>query len=287
MASAITRRSAWVLAASLCVAQSSTPSFEVASVKAAPPGETGGRIQFLPGGRLVVANVALRYIIQSVYEIRDFQIVGDPRWMALIADGNSARYYIDAKGDESASEARVREMAKTLLAERFQLKAHKETRDLSVYALIPAKGGIKLTRTADNGKRAPGRGGITALTKGWIQGTNVAMALLVQVLSQEMKDRPVVDETNFTEPFDFRLTWAADSAAPDAASDSGCPASFAALQERLPAQLKQKREHPAIGEMSCPSIFTAVQEQLGLKLEPRKEAVEVLVIDYVERPSAN
>ena len=112
------------------------------------------------------------------------------------------------------------------------------------------------------------------MVRGWIQGTNVAMPALVRALS-ELVNRPVVDKTNFAEPFDFRLTWTPDS---DPSPDGSCPADFAAFQE----QRKLKAE-----PMSCPSIFTAVQEQLGLKLDPQKDPVEVLVIDHVERPSPN
>ena len=76
-------------------------------------------------------------------------------------------------------------------------------------------------------------------------------------------DRPVADKTNFTEAFDFRLTWTPDS---DTSGDGSCPASFAAMQERL---------GPGPVPTNCPSIFTAVQEQMGLKLDPQKEPIEV------------
>lgn len=265
----------FILAASVAFAQA--PAFEVASVKPAVPGTLGGRIQFLAGGRFVGTNVPLNYLIQQIYQVRDFQVVGAPNWMAIIADGTNARYEIQAKGDESANDAQVREMVKALLAERFQLKVHKETRDLPVYALIPAKGGVKLTRAKYTGK-PPGSGGIMLLDRGWFQGTNVTISSFMQVLSQSM-DRPVVDKTNFAEPFEFRLTWTPDTSTGPDASDSGCPASFKAIAERLPAAGTEPK--------SCPSIFTAVQGQLGLKLDPQKDPVEVLVIDHVERPSPN
>jgi uncharacterized protein (TIGR03435 family) len=267
------RTKLFLLAASIAFAQAPAPSFEVASVKSATPGETGGRIQFLPGGRFVVSNVALTYIIQRIYDVRAYQLVGAPSMMAILADGYNARYEIQANGDESATEAEFREMAKALLAERFQLKVHKEIRDLPVYALIPAKGGVKLAVAKDNGGPR-GSNGILLVDKGWIQGTDTAMPSLLRALSMSL-DRPVVDKTNFTEAFDFRLTWTPDS---DTSGDGGCPASFAAMQERM----KLKPE-----PMSCPSIFTAVQEQMGLKLDPQKDPVEVLVIDHVERPAAN
>jgi uncharacterized protein (TIGR03435 family) len=267
----ITRSIIWIAAGALALGQAL--AFEVASVKPSVPGTLGGRIQFLPGGRFSGTNVPLNYLIQQVYQLRDFQIVGDPRWMAIIADGESARYEIEAKGDTSASEAQVREMLKALLADRFQLKVHRETRELPVYALIPAKGGIKLRAAKDNG-RPRGTGGISAMVRGWIQGNNVAIPLLLRVLSESV-DRPVVDKSGFADAFDFRLTWTPDS---DPAADGRCPAAFAPLQEQLGLKAET---------WDCPSIFTAVQDQFGLKLDPQKDPTEVLVIDHVERPSAN
>jgi uncharacterized protein (TIGR03435 family) len=256
------------LAASVALAQG--PAFDVASIRSSDPNEVGGYARFLPGGRFEVHNAQLIFVIQQIYGVWNFQIVNDPKW---ITDWNTARFNIEAKGDESATEAEVREMAKALLAERFQLKVHKETRDLPVYALIPGKTGVKLAVAKDDG-RPRGSGGIASIVRGWLQGTNVTMPFVVQVLSTSV-DRPVVDKTNFTEAFDFRLTWTPDS---EPSSDVDCPASFAAGWEHL--NLKPE-------PMSCPSIFTAVQEQMGLKLDPQKDPIEVLVIDHVERPSAN
>lgn len=273
----LTRLSLWFVAGAFALAQ--TPAFEVASVKPATPGDTGAFVRFLPDGRFSADNVPLNFLIQRTYQLRDFQIVGDARWMTVIADGYAARYMIEAKGDPSATEAQVGEMVKTLLADRFQLKVHTETRDLPVYALIPAKGGIKLQPAKDNGS-SRGRGGVAPMLRGWLQGTAVPMASLVLALSQSM-DRPVVDKTGFSDPFDFRLTWTpetgtgADAGAP---TDGSCPSSFTAFQEQRGMKVET---------WSCPSIFTAVQDQLGLKLDPQKDPTEVLVIDHVERPSAN
>ena len=265
-----------ILAAVVAFAQAPPPAFDVASIRPSDPNEVGGYARFLPGGRFEVHNAQLIFVIQQVYGVRDFQIVNAPKW---ITDWNTARFNIEAKGDESATEAQVRDMAKALLAERFQLKVHKETRDLPVYALIPAKGGVKLAVAKEDG-RPRGSGAILSMARGWIQGTNVAMPGLLQIFSQlKVVDRPVVDKTNFTEAFDFRLSWTPDSGAePDAPSDGSCPSSFAPLQERLGT---------GQAPTSCPSVFTAVQDQLGLKLDPQRDPIEVLVIDHVERPSAN
>ncbi|MCU1328697.1 MAG: peptidase BlaR1 [Bryobacterales bacterium] len=261
--------------AAFCQAPPAT--FEVISVKPSIPGTLGGRMQFLPGGRFYASNVPLTGIIQNLFRVRSFQIAGDPKLLSVIADGHSARYDIQAKGDASATEAQVRDMAKALLAERFHLKVHKENRDLPVYALSPApRTGIKLA-PAPESPRIPGSGGVAFMLKGWIQGSNVSMETLVRTLS-ELVDRPVVDKTLFTDAFSFRLTFTPDLEPGQEVAEGGCPASFAAFQE----QRRMKVE-----PMDCPSIFSALQEQLGLKLDSRREPVEVLVIDHVEPPTAN
>jgi uncharacterized protein (TIGR03435 family) len=114
------------------------------------------------------------------------------------------------------------------------------------------------------------------MVEGWIQGTNVAIPGLISALSQ-LTDRPVVDETGFSDAFDFRLTWTPDSSA-EASADGSCPSSFTTFQQQRGMKVEA---------WSCPSIFTAVQDQLGLKLDPQKDPTEVLVIDHIERPSAN
>jgi uncharacterized protein (TIGR03435 family) len=268
-----------IIAASLMLAQSAMPAFEVASVKPSVPGTPGGRVQLLPGGNFKATNVSLDFLIQQIYEVRNYQVVGDQHWMAVIADGESARYEIQAKGDPSATEAQVKEMVKALLAERFQLRVHREKRELPVYALIPARIGIKLQPAKDN-RRPRGSGGVESVEKGWVQGENVSVSSLIEVLSRFV-DRPVLDKTNFVGAFDFKLTFNPNPEGvqePGAAEDGGCPASFAAYRER-----RGLKPEP----MSCPSVFTAVQEQLGLKLDLRKDSVDVLVIDHVERPTAN
>ena len=128
------------------------PTFEAASVKRSVPGTTGGRVQFLPG-RFVGENVPLDYLLQQVYGVRNFQIIAAPEWRAIIADGRDSRYQIQAKANDTATPEQVKEMVKTLLAERFGLRVHKEMRDLPVYALVQARGGVKGAREA-TGPRA-------------------------------------------------------------------------------------------------------------------------------------
>jgi uncharacterized protein (TIGR03435 family) len=246
-------------------AQAPAPAFEVASVKPAVPGTPGSRIRFLPGGRFVGENVAIEFVLQRAYGLRSFQIIASPEVKAIIADGYNSRYQIEGKGPESASEADLKEMAKTLLADRFQLRSHKEIRDVPVYALVVARGGVKGARAAD-GKG----GGIASMLPGWIRGQGTAPGFLAETLSSFV-DRPVVDRTNLNQVIDFDLTWTPEgTAAPDASP--GCPPGFQEMANRMKMKLP---------DSGCPSIFTAVQEQLGLRLESQLAPMDVLVVDSV------
>jgi|SRR6185437_8687909 len=105
------------------------------------------------------------------------------------------------------------------------------------------------------------------------------MPSFMQTLSRSV-DRPIIDKTEYTQSFDYRLTWTPDG--PAAQAGGTCPASWEALQQRFS---KQVGTGPA--PANCPSLFTAIQEQMGLKLEPQKAPIEVLVIDHIEKPSEN
>jgi uncharacterized protein (TIGR03435 family) len=199
--------------------------------------------------------------------------------MSVIADGTNARYDISAKGGERASESQLREMARGLLAERFGFRYHNRDAAVAGVALVRLPGKpVKLTHAALDG--AGRRAEVNFVMDGWIEGSGVTLPSLARALAK-LVDRPVVDKTELAGTFDFKLTFSPDSATTaDAgtASPGGCPAAFAAFEERR--GLKSQAA-------SCPSIVTAVRDQAGLKLEARTDGVEVLVIDRVERPSAN
>ena len=251
-------------------AQTPQPTFEVASVKLAAPGIPGGRVQFLPGGRFVGENVPFDFLLQQVYGLASFQIVIDQKWRAIA----NSRFQIEARAaDPSASPEQLREMAKALLADRFNLKLRTERREVPVYALIPGSGGVK-------GARAPdGRGGgVASMLRGWIRGRGVTTERLAQALTAFV-DRPVVNRTTTDQVLDFDLTWTPTDAVAAAAgpSDPGCPSSFRDMAAKLGER----------GDLTCPSIFTAVEEQLGLKLNAQNAPFDVLVIDSVQPPTEN
>ena len=179
---------------------------------------------------------------------------------------------------DTEGEREFREMLQALLADRFQLKAHRETRELPIYALVIAKNGPKLQESQiENGPFI--RFGMGQLT---FQG--VAMSFLANMLSQPMlAGRVVQDRTGLKGKYDFKLEWMPDVAQIQRFRAGGGGYGTMSAQPLGP---------PAAGgdagpEPSGPSIFAVLPEQLGLKLEPLKGQVEVLVIDHAEKPTEN
>ena len=233
---------------SFLLAQTAAPpaAFEVVSIKRADPKEVGGWVLFRPGGRLEVRNSMVAFIVQQAYGVRDFQVVDGPKW---ISDWNY-RFHIDAKASTQLPNDQMRLLTQAVLAERFQLKVHREMRDLPVFLLTAAKSGLKI-KTAQDGSAPKGRG-MENVSPGLIQG-QATIADLIGAIGRDF-GRPIVDKTGFNGMFDFRLDWAPMHAGSD--------------------------------DMR-PALPMALQEQLGLKLDAQKAPVEVLVIDRVETPSGN
>jgi uncharacterized protein (TIGR03435 family) len=252
---------------------SERPKFEVAAIK--PAGPTGPRfVRPLPGGRLS-AMAPVRLLIQNAYSLFPFQIVGGPDWLS------SERYEIDAKVDGNPANDELLLMLQSLLEERFQLKTHRETKELPVYSLVPAKNGPRLPPPKEgnctaSGEHLPSTLGRTIISfpcgrlrigiggsDSVIKGGNVVMAELIRILST-MMGRTVVDKTGFTGAFDVEMHFIPDTAT------AGLPDT-----------------DPSAPDPARATIFTALQENLGLKLESTKGAVALLVIDHVERPTGN
>lgn len=220
--------------------------FEVAAIKPSGPDSPALSISSSTG-RLVTSNTSLKMLVTWAYDISNDRLIGAPDWL------DSARYDILAKvpakepGEDPGRE-RLKLMMQSLLAERFKLVFHRETRELSMYALATDGKGLKVhLRDAGNDL---GRNAFSMPGSGRLVGTKVTPRMLAKVLSEQLH-REVEDRTGLQGIFDFTLEWAPDS---DAANASGRP-----------------------------SIFTAIREQLGLELVAHKGPVEVLVIDKIER----
>ena len=167
-------------------------------------------------------------------------------------------------GQRETYRQQMRERVRSMLADRFQLTMHRETKEGAVYALVTARGGPKLKEDTDGA----GRPGIFARRRGELTGTSAPIQWLTQALSNQFS-RPVVDKTGLTSKYDFQLQWTPDSSQiPPGMPPPGV--------EALP---------PA--DPNGPDVFTAIQEQLGLRLESQKAPVEVLVVDRIAKPSEN
>ena len=237
-----------------------SPAFEVASVRPTDPGRVGSTFNFAPG-ELQIGGGTFRKIMEMAYDLRTFQILGGPAWV------DADRYDISAKNDLAlkglSQEQRGTEMRRrlqTLLADRFQLKVHRETREWPEYTLVVARGGARL-KEPDSGVGNGINSGC-----GVMKGTRTTMSNLAMVLSRQM-ERPVLDRTGLSGLYDFEMNYTPDNGCGSRQPDGGT-ANSETLTDR-------------------PSIFTAIQEQLGLKLESIKGPVEVIVIDSVEKPEPN
>lgn len=226
--------------------------FEVASIKLsnATSGSSSG---IKTGhGRLDAQNVTLKRCIMGAYGVGPHQISGGPDWL------DSDRFEILAKADQPIDDdPALMVLLRGLLAERFKLVLHRETRPLSAFMLEVAKNGPKL-EPADAGESSTNTS--TSNTSALIEGNKTGMDGFAQVLARVM-DQPVVNHTGLQGIFNFKLQWTPENAKPAKPAD-------------------------ATGTEG-PSIFTAIQEQLGLHLRSQKTAVEVIVIDHAEKPSEN
>jgi uncharacterized protein (TIGR03435 family) len=235
----------------LIFAQAPKAVFEAASIKPPEPGTSGYSWRSDPG-RLAVQNMSLKNLIMLAWDVKSYQIAGGPKWL----DGD--RFDIVAKMDESEAkaprgneaDARIRIALQALLADRFQLRIHADSKPLSAYTLVAAKNGFKL-KSAEKV-----HGSSNSWGPGQLTAKESSIAEFASALSSQM-DRPVVDHTGIDGVYDFTLKWSPGDD-PDAA-DSGAGA----------------------------SLFTAIQETLGLKLEGKKVPVPVIVIDSAEKPDAN
>jgi uncharacterized protein (TIGR03435 family) len=267
--------------------QGTAPTFEAASVKPNKSGELGGFVRRQPGGRFTVTNMALRPLITFAYQLQSMQLIGGPSWVS------DDRFDIVAKmeGDPPAVMAgsgpdQMQLALRTLLADRFNLSVHRETRDMDVYALVMARPGGKpgpalkpstqdcspQAFQARRGSPPPGppapnadvfcgmRGSPGRLQLGGLPLSQLANGL------QGLAGRIVIERTGLSGNWDAEVTFAPEG--------RGGPPGGPPPDVNLPPI-----------DPNAPNIFTALQEQLGLKLESTKAPIDVLVIDRVEQPT--
>jgi len=203
-----------------CVAQIPT-EFEVASVKPQAPGDTRGSIAPSPGA-FIAYGIPLKILIEIAYHVKDYQISGGPDWI------ETDHYDVSAKAPEGfiPTGKQLQPMLQALLADRFQLKLHRETRQLPAFALVVGKGGPKLTAsTSADSRISIGRGIFTG------QKTNIAG--LADALAMG-SDRAIVDQTGLSGEFDITLKWNPDATDQDPSAVS----LFTAIQQQLGLKLE-------------------------------------------------
>ena len=231
-------------------------------------------------GGVTVTNMTLKELIIIAYHIQPFQVTGGPAWM------DTTRYDISAKSDNTPKPAEIPLMLQALLADRFQLQIHRDTKELPIYALVLARKDGKLGPKLAEAKEGacaqpdpskpmpppqPGKppalpcGGMM-MGREMLHGVSMPVADLTPMLSRKL-GREVVDKTGLTGKYDISMEWTSDEAAPGQ-SVTDAPAA-------LPS------------DNADASFFTALQEQLGLKLESQKGPVQVVSVDRAEKPSEN
>jgi len=266
-------------------AQQPPPAFEIASVKPNKSGAEERYIRIDPrGDGLTVVNMQLRQLITFAYQIQSFQLEGGPEWIA------SDRFDILAKSEREVpatgaffgGQEPLRIMLRTLLADRFNLVMHKETKEMPIFELVLArqdgKLGPQLRSAVDcEARAAAARAGTPPPSSGQpgpgpcfmninpvsVRGGGVTLAMLAGTLAGPAQ-RLVIDRTGLTGNWDLEVSYTPDR-----------------------SQVPPGVELPSSIDPNGPSLFTAIEEQLGLKLRPARGPVEVLVIDSVQQPTPN
>jgi uncharacterized protein (TIGR03435 family) len=272
--------------------------FEVASIKPAAPQETGRMMMGMRGGpetpdpsQITFTNVTLRFVITQAFNIKGFQLTAP----AAIDD---AHFDITARVPKGASKNDSRVMMQNLLADRFGMKVHHESKEMQVYALVTAKGGAKLKSSAEaapseeeHGANPPGpikrdkdgfpilpagrRGMIMMVQNGEMRlvGSQQTAKDICDFLGNNL-NKMVVDETGLTAKYDIAIRFAPENGPmlPAGGGPGG----------------RGDGASPPPSNDPAPTLISALQDQLGLRLETRKMPVDVVVVDHIEKqPTEN
>ena len=260
-------------------AQEQTPSFDVASIKENKSDSNRVSMNVLPGGRFVATNVTLEVLVSGAFggdiPLPPNRVVLPAAWTGSGPHATAPRFDIEAKAGREFKQGELLAAVRQLLADRFKLVVHHETRALPVYTLVMDRAdgrlGPRLTRSTldctdpavvatknDDGSATCGFRGRAGHAIG-----RHTMAVFTGFLTNVVADhRPVQDRTGLPGTYEFEFDWAPDVPAP-----AGAP--------------------PPAADTNAVSAFTAVREQLGLRLEPGTAPLDVLVVDRAQRPTEN
>jgi len=256
-----------ILLVSMAAAQSSAPpAFEAATVKVAEPqgNEVRGGMR-IEQGRLTAGYASLRDLMARAYEVKAPQISG-PAWI------DTERYDVKAKIPDGVPPEQVPAMLRTLIEDRFQLKMHRESKEMPVYELVQGKAGVKLDKAEQ--PTAPARVMMEGYGDGVMHATIVSanMSNFSDMLGR-WTDRPVIDKTGIADKFDIKL---------DLSMEDLQRSRSANVIVRGPGGGPPPSSGPAPEGNPAGSLFTSVQK-LGLKLEPKRAALDLLVVDKAEK----
>ena len=241
--------------------------FAVATIKPVAAADSDPMTMHFSDDGVSLGSVPVAVVVQQAFSPEPAILAQDDLVLGLPGWTKSERYDVEAKvGDEDVGKwkalplSQKRLSLQSLLVARFNLQFHHETRERPTYSLVVAKKGPKLHKaqpeeSSPNGIRGPGGIGESTVTPGKIVLKGSSLSVLAKLLSSQGVDHAVVDKTGLTGLYDITLRWS-----PDDTSSS---------------------------DTSLPSLFTALQEQLGLKLEYNKNPIDVIVIDHIDKPSAN
>ena len=233
------------------MAADADPDWEVVTVRPADPDDKNNKFD-VQGRHAVIENHPVEIMLMFAYNLQKSQIAGLPEW------AKTERFNVDGvpNVDGQPDVQQFQDMVRKLLAERFGLKEHMEQREMPVFALTVGKDGPKLTKSTGDPSGRPSQNVRGGSGERHIEFTNTSMKDMTLLMLLEV-DRPIVDQTGLKGKYDFKLNFTNDESR--APTDGSAP----------------------------PGLFTAMQEQLGLKLEPVRAPAPVLVVDSVQRPTAN
>lgn len=234
------------------MAKDADPDWEVVALKPDDPNSTEAGFWLHERGLEIRGKTAEQLLLYG-YGLHESQVLNAPDWM------RTERWHVEGVAGVPGQPNREQmgSLVRKLLAERFGLVMHHEQREMRVFALAVAKGGPKMGSSADDPNAPMHENDSQSGGQATMRVKNVSMGELAGMLMRLFLDRPVVDQTGLIRRYDFQLKWTQD-------------------ETRVPTD-----------GSAPPGLFTAIQEQLGLKLEPTKAAVDVLVIDRVQKPGAN
>lgn len=236
------------------------PAFELATIKPSSPEARGKSFSFMGARHWIVNNHTLRECIAYAYTTTGGRVYGGPSWI------DSDRYDIVMLEPEDIRPSAEQNllMFQNLLADRFRLRIHRETKQMSIYNLVISKNGAKLAESTSGKTSMMFQSAQSSPGGMLLPARRATMEILAANLGRVVLDRPVIDKTGLTGTYDFDLEFSAEGTlfAPSGPQPSGTE----------------------LGNL--PDIFTAIQH-LGLKLESAKGPVETIVIDSIERPGDN